>query len=221
MSEETLFNGIIFVAAVVSAILIFSKSLTMNKRVSKALREFAAMKGLNPGTAKNPGDILFIGKNRGFPFVLERVAEHGKPTGNVNPGTQKDPAHAGHAQHTFTRMRITMSGLPSGMSIYRVNATRKIPDMPGAQDVRTGDPDVDGYFIVKGKDAEEVTRFLTPERLNALKIHLKGREHFDLRDNGLRYERKNAADSISELSKLYNKMGEFAASFGVRPPVEG
>jgi hypothetical protein len=117
-------------------------------------------------------------------------------------------------------MRITMSGLPAGMSVYRVNATREIPSLPGAQDVRTGDPDIDGYFIVKGKNAEEVTRFLTPERLNALKLHLKGREQFDLMENALRYERKNAVDNVSELNKVYTRMGEFAASFGVTPSAE-
>ncbi len=220
MSEETLFNGIIFVAAVVSAILIFSKSLTMNKRVSKVLREFAAIKGLNPGTTKNPGDILYTGNNRGFPFILEKVTERRKPADDVNLLTQTS-TRAGYTMHTFTRMRLTMSGLPAGLSVYRENETRKISTAAGAQDIRTGDPDIDGTFVIKGKNAEEVTRFLTPERLNAFKIHLKGREHFDLRDNGLRYERKNATDSISELSRLYNKMGEFAASFGVTPPAEG
>jgi hypothetical protein len=221
MSEETLFNGIIFVTAVVSAIIIFSKSLTMKKRVSKALREFAAMKGLNLGTAKNPGDILYLGKNRGFPFALERVTEYGKPTGNPNPAMQNASPRAGHTTHTFTRMRITMSGLPAGMTVCRVNAIRKLPAVPGAQDVRTGDPDVDGYLIIKGNNAQEVTRFLTPERLKVIKLHLKGREQFDLIENGLRYERKNAVDNVSELNKVYTRMGEFAASFGVKPPTEG
>ncbi len=220
MSEEQFFNGIIFVAAVVSAIIIFSKSLTMNKRVSKALREFAAMKGLNPGTSKNAGDLVYLGKNRGFPFALERVADYGKHMDNVDPATQKATARAGHPQHTITRMRITMSGLPAGICIYRENETRKIATAAGVRDVRTGDPDVDGYFVIKGKNAEQVIRFLNPERLNALKVYLKGREPFDLTENGLRYERKNAVDKIPELNKLYNRMGEFAASFGVTPPAE-
>ncbi len=220
MSEEDIFNAILFTAALIATIIMVTKGLTRDRRVRKVWRDFAAMKGLDAGTAKNSGDILYSGKNRGFPFVLERVTQRGKQLGNVHFLGEKIPMRAGDTFHTYTRMRLSMSGLPAGLSISRETIGRKIATAVGAQDIRTGDPEVDGSFVIKGKDPAEVGRFLNSERCNALKVYLRGREEIGLRNNELLYERKNSIENISELSRVYMRMGEFAAAFAPAPPPE-
>lgn len=219
MSEEQLFNGILFVASVIAAVTLFVKVLTRDNRVKKVLREFASMKGLRPGAAKYPGDMLFEGENRGFPFVIERISRRGRAVAEAAPSGEHISLHTGAVTYTTTRMRLILSGLPLGLTVRGDESTRKAAGTARSQDIRTGDPEIDGSFIVKGRNPEEVVLFLSPERLRALKIYLKGREQLELRNNEVLYERKNDVTNISELSRIYKKMGEFAAAFGVPPVV--
>jgi hypothetical protein len=162
-----------------------------DRDVRQAWRAFAAAKGLREQKPEYPYTLVFKGRNRGFPFVLERLRRR-----------------RGNSQETFTRMTLTLTGLPAGLRIYRETAPGKAP---GPRGIETGDSGFDKTFVIRGKNAEDVRGYLTPERRHAVRTYMKELEWVRLLDDGLHWERIGQVTSMRELDRLHTGMGEFAA----------
>ncbi len=167
------------------------RAIKKDRDVRQVWRAFAAAKGLREQRPEYPYTLVFKGRNQGFPFVLERLRRR-----------------RGNSQQTFTRMTLTLSGLPAGLRVYRETAPDKAS---GPWDVETGDSGFDKAFVIRGKNAEDVRSYLTPERRHAVRTYMRRLEWVRLLDDGLHWERIGQLTSLRELDQLYTGMGEFAA----------
>jgi hypothetical protein len=77
MDTEGLLYLLIFVAVGVILWIYFKKRIEQDKATKVVWHSFAGMKGLQEGKPEDPSDLLFYGKNQGFPFTLKRVMIEG------------------------------------------------------------------------------------------------------------------------------------------------
>ncbi|HUL20388.1 MAG TPA: hypothetical protein VLZ10_02970 [Thermodesulfobacteriota bacterium] len=217
MNTEGLLYLLIFVAAGVILWIYIKKRTEQDKATKGVWHAFAEMKGLQEGKPEDASELLFHGQNQGFPFTLKRVMTEGKPAGSVRLFGQDITFRHGDTYHTYTQMKIQLFDLPKGLRIYAETLLRKVSKTLGAQDIRTGDQELDETAMIKGVDPEEVRRYLTAERCSALKRYLKELGPIEVREDGLYLERKGMIKEIGELERLYSLMGAFALSFS-RPP---
>jgi len=218
MNTEGLLYLLIFVAAGV-ILWIYIKKRTEQDKATKAIwHTFAEMKGLQEGKPEDPSGLLFYGKNQGFPFTLKRVMIEGKPAGRVRLFGQDVTFRRGDTYHTYTQMKIQLFDLPKGLRICSETLLRKVSKTLGAQDIKTGDQELDERVVIKGVDPEEVKHCLTAERCSALKRYLKELDPIEVREDGLYLERKGAIKEMGELERLYSLMGAFALSLSIPRP---
>jgi len=218
MDTEGLLYLLIFVAAGV-ILWIYLKNRTEQDKASKtAWHTFAEMKGLQQAKPEDASDQLFYGKNQGFPFTLKRVMTEGKPVGRVRFFGQDITFRRGDTYHTYTQMKMQLFDLPKGLRICEETLLRKVSKTLGAQDIKTGDQELDERAMIKGADPEEVRLYLTAERCSALKRYLKELDPIEVREDGLYLERKGAIQEIGELERLYALMGTFALSLSRPQP---
>ena len=118
----------------------------------------------------------------------------------------------GDTYHTYTQMKMQLFDLPKGLRICDETLLRKMSKTLGAQDIKTGDQELDERAKIKGADPEEVRLYLTAERCSALKRFLKELNPIEVREDGLHLERKGMIKEIGELERLYSLMGAFASS---------
>jgi hypothetical protein len=213
METEGLLYLLIFVAAVVILWIYIKKRMEQDKATKEVWHTFAEIKGLREGKPEDASDLLFYGKNQGFSFTLKRVMIEGKPAGRVRLFGQNITFRRGDTYHTYTQMKMQLFDLPKGLRVCGETLLRKVSDTLGAQDIRTGDQELDERAMIKGADPEEVRRFLTAERCSALKRYLKELGPIEVREDGLCLERKGMIKEIGELERLYSLMGTFASSF--------
>jgi hypothetical protein len=192
------------------------KRMERDKATKEMWHTFAGMKGLQEGKPEDPSDLLFYGKNQGFPFTLKRVMIKGKPGGRVRLFGQDITFRRGDTYHTYTQMKMQLFDLPKDLRICGETSLRKISKTLGAQDIRAGDQELDERALIKGADPEEVRLYLTAERCSALKRYLKELDPIEVREDGLHLERKGVIKEIGELERLYSLMGAFALSL-LRP----
>lgn len=217
MNTEGLLYLLIFVAAGV-ILWVYIKKRTERDKATKAVwRTFAGMKGLREGKPEDSSDFFFYGKNQGFPFTLKRVMTEGKPAGTVRLFGQDMTFRRGDTYHIYTQMKVQLIDLPEGLHICKETLLRKVSKTLGAQDIRTGDQELDEAAVIKGVDPEEVKHYLTAERCSALKRYLKELDPIEVREDGLHLERKGMIKEIGELERLYSLMGAFALSFSSPP----
>ena len=142
----------------------------------------------------------------------------GKPAGRVRLFGQDITFSRGDTYHTYTQMKMQLFDLPKGLRICGETLLRKVSKALGAQDIKTGDQELDERAVIKGADPEEVRLYLTAERCSALKRYLKELELIEVREDGLHLERKGVIREIGELERLYSLMGAFALSFSSPQP---
>ncbi len=212
MDAEGLLYLLIFAAAGIILWIYIKKRLSQDKTTKEVWRTFAGMKGLQEGKPEDPSDLLFYGKNQGFPFTLKRVVIEGKPVGRVRLFGQDITFRRGDTYHTYTQMNIQLFDLPKGLRICEETLLRKVSKTLGAQDIKTGDQELDERAVIKGVDPEEVKHYLTAERCSALKRYLKELDPIEVREDGLHVELKGMIKEIEELERLYSLMGAFALS---------
>ncbi len=159
--------------------------------------------------SEDASDLLLYGKNQGFPFSLKRVVIEGKPAGRVRLFGQDITFRRGDTSHTYTQMKVQLFDLPKGLRICGETWLRKVSKTLGAQDIRTGDQELDERAVIKGADPEDVRHYLTAERCSALKRYLKELDPIEVREDGLYLERKGVIKEIGELERLYSLMGAF------------
>ena len=212
MNTEGLLYLLIFVAAGVILWIYIRKRMEQDKATKAVWHTFAGMKGLQEGKPEDASDLLFYGKNQGFPFTLKRVMIEGKPAGRVRLFGQDIPFRRGDTYHTYTQMKIRLFDLPKGLRICSETLLRKVSKTLGAQDIKTGDQELDERAVIKGADPEEVRLYLTAKRCSALKRYLKELDPIEVREDGLYLERKGMIKEIGELERLYSLMGAFALS---------
>jgi hypothetical protein len=212
MDTEGLLYLLIFVAAGVVLWIYIKSRIERDKATKEMWRTFARMKGLQEGKPEDPSDLLFRGQNQGFPFVLKRVLIKGKPSGRVRLFGQDVTFRRGDTYHTYTQMKIQLFDLPNGLCICGETLLRKVSKTLGAQDIKTGDQELDERAVIKGVDPEEVKHYLTAERCSALKKYLKELGPIEIREDGLYLERKGVVKEMGELERLFSSMGAFALS---------
>ncbi len=212
MDAEGLLYLLIFVAAGVVLWIYIKNRMERDKATKAAWHTFAEMKGLQEGKPEDPSDLLFYGKNQGFPFTLKRVMVEGKPVGRVRLFGQDITFRRGDTYHIYTQMRIQLFDLPKGLRICNETLLRKVSKTLGAQDIRTGDQELDETAVIKGVDPEEVKQFLTAERCSAIKKYLRELDPIEVREDAIYLERKGVVKEISDLERLYSLMGTFALS---------
>jgi len=218
MDTEGLLYLLIFVAAGVILWIYIKKRLNQDKTTKEMWHTFAEMKGLQEGKPEEPPDLLFYGKNQGFPFTLKRVMIQGKPSGKVRLFGQDITFRRGDTYHTYTQMNIQLFDLPKGLRICGETLLRKVSKTFGAQDIKTGDQELDEKAVIKGVDPEEVKHYLRAERCSALKRFLKELNPIEVREDGLHLERKGMIKEIGELERLYSLIGAFALSLSSPQP---
>jgi hypothetical protein len=212
MDTEGLLYFLIFVAAGMILWIYIKKRMEQDKATKGVWHTFAGMKGLQERKSEEPSGVLFFGKNQGFPFTLKRVMIKGKPGGRVRLFGQDITFRRGDTYHTYTQMKMQLFDLPKGLRICGETLLRKMSKTLGAQDIRTGDQELDETAVIKGADPEEVKHYLTAERCAALKRYLKELDPIEVREDGLYLERKGVVKEIGELERLYSSMGAFASS---------
>jgi len=217
MNTEGLLYLLIFVAAGVILWFYIKNRIERDKAAKAIWHTFAEMKGLQEGKPEDPSDLLFCGKNQGFPFALKRVMTEGKPVGSVRLFGQDITFKRGDTYHTYTQMKIQLFDLPKGLRICRETLFRKVSTTLGAQDIKTGDQELDKRTVIKGVDPEQVKHYLTGERCSALKRYLKELDPIEVREDGLHLERKGGIKDMGELETLYSLMGAFALSLSSPP----
>jgi hypothetical protein len=210
MDTEGLLYLLIFVAAGVVLWIYIKNRIERDKAAKAVWHTFAEMKGLQEGKPEDPSELLFSGQNQGFPFVLKRVLIKGRPGGRVRLFGQDITFRRGDTYHPYTQMKMQLFDLPKGLRICRETLFRKVSTTLGAQDIRTGDQELDETAVIKGADPEEVKHYLTAERCAALKRYLKGLDPIEVREDGIHLERKDMIKEIEELERLYSFMGAFA-----------
>ena len=141
----------------------------------------------------------------------------GKPVGKIRLFGQDITFKRGDTYHTYTQMKIELCDLQKGLRICGETLLRKVSTTLGAQDIKTGDQELDKRTVIKGVDPAEVRRYLTAERCAALKRYLKELDPIEVREDGLYLERKGVIKEIGELERLYSLMGAFALSFSRSP----
>jgi hypothetical protein len=186
--------------------------MEQDKATKEGWHTFAEMKGLQEEKPEDPSDLLFYGKNQGFPFTLKRVMIKGKPGGRVRLFGQDITFRRGDTYHTYTQMKMQLFDLPKGLRISGETLLRKVSKTLGAQDIRTGDQELDERAMIKGADPEEVRLYLTAERCSALKRYLKELDPVEVREDGLHLERRGMIKEIGELERLYSLTGAFGLS---------
>jgi hypothetical protein len=212
MNTEGFLYLLIFMAAGIILWIYFKKRMEQDKATKAIWHTFAEMKGLQEGKPEDPSDLLFYGKNQGFPFTLKRVMIKGKPGGRVRLFGQDISFRRGDTYHIYTQMKMQLFDLPKGLRICSETLLRRVSKTLGAQDIKTGDQELDEKAVIKGVDPEEVKHYLTAERCSALKRYLKELDPIEIREDGLHLERKGAIKEIGELERLYSLMGAFALS---------
>jgi hypothetical protein len=212
MNTEGLIYFLIFVAAGVILWVYIRRRMEQDKAFKTVWHTFAGMKGLQEGKSQDPSDLLFYGKNQGFPFTLKRVMIEGKPAGRVRLFGQNITFRRGDTYHTYTQMKTQLFDLPKGLRICGETLLRKVSKTLGDQDIKTGDQELDERVVIKGVDPEEVKHYLTAERCSALKRYLKELDPFEVREDGIHLERKGMIKEIDELERLYSLIGAFALS---------
>jgi len=218
MDAEGLLYLLIFAAAGIILWIYIKKRLSQDKTTKEVWHTFADMKGLQEGKPDDSSDLLFYGKNQGFPFSLKRVMIEGKPAGRVRLFGQDITFRRGDTYHTYTQMKIQLFDLPKGLRICEETLLRKVSKTLGAQDIKTGDQELDERVVIKGVDPEEVKHYLTAERCSSLKRYLGELELIEVREDGLHLERKGMIKEIGELERLYSLMGAFALSLSSPQP---
>jgi hypothetical protein len=218
MNSEGLIYLLIFVAAGIILWIYIKKRMEQDKATKGVWHTFAGMKGLQEGKPENPSDLIFYGKNQRFPFILKRVMIKGKPGGRVRLFGQDITFRRGDTYHTYTQMNMQLFDLPKGLRICSDTLLRRMSKTLGAQDIRTGDQELDESAVIKGADPEEVRLYLTAERCSALKKYLKELELIEVREDGLHLERKGLIKEIGELERLHSLMGAFALSLSKPRP---
>lgn len=185
------------------------------KRLNQIWRDFAQLKGLEELQRKGEGEheviIKFMGKNQGLPFVMECVATEGTPmkVGSVE-------LRRGEDTRIFSRMQISLPGLPRGLRVYKETAWSKLGKAVGMQDIATDDPEFDRAFMVKGKDAREVVDYLTPSRRMALLTQASDMKGLELQEEGLIFFRKGQIESMEELETVFSQVGSLGAALTQR-----
>lgn len=185
------------------------------KRLNQIWRDFAQLKGLEELQRKGEGEheviIKFVGKNLGLPFVMESILTEGTPTkiGSVTLSNEDDIK-------IFSRMQISLPGLPRGLRVYKETAWSKLGKAVGMQDIATDDPEFDRAFMVKGKDAREVVDYLTPSRRMALLTQASDMKGLELQEEGLILFRKGQIESMEELETVFSQVGSLAAALTQR-----
>jgi hypothetical protein len=218
MDTEGLLYLLIFVAAGVILWVYIKKRMEQDKATKAVWHTFAKMKGLQEGKPEDPSDLLFYGKNQGFSFTLKRVMVKGKPGGRVRLFGQDITFRRGDTYHTYTKMKMQLFDLPKGLRICSETLLRKMSKTLGAQDIKTGDQELDERAVIKGADPEEVRHYLTAERCSVLKRYLKELDPIEVQEDGLYLERKGVIKETEELERLYSLMGAFALSFSNPQP---
>jgi hypothetical protein len=100
MDAEGLPYLLIFVAAGVILWIYIKKRMEQDKATKALWHTSAGMKGLQEGKPEDPSDLLFYGKDQGFPFSLKRVMIEGKPAGGVRLFGQDITFRRGDTNHT-------------------------------------------------------------------------------------------------------------------------
>jgi hypothetical protein len=218
MDTEGLLYLLIFVAAGIVLWTYIKKRMEQDKAAKAIWHTFAEMKGLQEGKPEDASDLIFRGQNQGFPFALKRVTVEGKPAGRVRLFGQDIAFSRGDTYHTYTQMEMQLFDLPRGLRICRETLLRRVSKTLGAQDIKTGDQELDETALIKGVDSQEVKGYLTAERCSALKRYLKELDPIEVREDGFCLERKGVIKEIGELERLYSLMGTFALSLSTPRP---
>jgi hypothetical protein len=210
MDKIDLVFGVLVLAGALLVWFYFKSRAAKQNTLNQIWREFAqfnALKELDRDPSDHGVMLAFHGKNQGMVFVLECFATEGTP---VQVG--KLELSRGEDNRIFTRMRLTLPGVPGGLRVYSETPWSKLGKAVGMQDITTGDPEFDRNFVVKGNDPQVVVDYLTPSRRIALLGHASRMKGLELREEGLVLMHSGQIESLQELGQLFSQLGSLAGA---------
>lgn len=182
-----------------------------SERRDRAWSLFASLRGLERRERRR--DLLFVGRNQGFPFALERTLTNRSTP--LRPGSRIWVSHG--EPRLVTRVRLFLPGLPRGVRVRRSTLKRRLFRWPGPPAISTGDPQFDRAFLVQGEDADEVRTWLTPQHRAALRAAADELACLEVDGQGLVVERRGQISRLQELESLYSRLGDLATRLADAP----
>ncbi len=210
-----LFDAIFVSLILTIAIVVFAfirKAMKGQTSATQIWRDFAKLKNLEEVQGDKYGHeeaiiVAFQGTNQGMPFLLECIATEGTP---MQVGSLK--LSRGEDIRIFTRMQISLPGLPRGLRVYRKKLSGMLGTAIGMQDIGTGDPEFDQAFVVKGNYEREVQDYLTRSRRMALLTQALDMQGLGLQEDGLILFQPDQMAPLEELEKTFSQIGSLATA---------
>lgn len=117
---------------------------------------------------------------------------------------------SGKNSTAYTRIVAPVNNAASlRLALYEQGLLSEIGKLLGAQDIQTGDPELDRRFIVKGQPEDVVVRLLT---LGGLDVKLLQARSLNLRLDGdqLRWEKRHVESDVDYLQSLFDLLSDLA-----------
>jgi hypothetical protein len=196
-SSQTWVIGLIIIALVFGLVILFS--YRQRRARVRAWSELASQLGLVCDPGQNAGSQLAMrGDYQGHPLTMDTYTH--------TTGTGKN-----RHTHTYTRMVMEVNN-PAGLllELSREGLSDKIGKRVGAQDIETGDPELDQRLVIRGQPEEAVKRVLTSA---ALRQPLLSISPLDLRlENGeIRYKKSGMEKDKERLRGVFDLLSGLAA----------
>ncbi len=183
------------------ALMVITLMLRHVKATQAIWSRFAGRHGLQFQPSPWPVALVHVGGVQG---LLEGLPFEMRP---VNKGS-------GRNQSTYTRMQVTIPGLPPGLVIRHEGFLGKVGKALGGQDVRLDDPHFDAAFLIKGADPAAVRQYLTLARRDALLLHMREAKGVEVLSGGLVFERRGLIRDEAELDRTIDRLRFLTRALG-------
>ncbi|MBN1888740.1 MAG: hypothetical protein JW850_12155 [Thermoflexales bacterium] len=119
----------------------------------------------------------------------------------------------GRSSTTYTRIVLSLSN-PTSLELALSNegVFGKLGKLLGAQDIQTGDEELDRRFVVKGQPAEAIVTLLTAGGLRYRLLETPSSFKLELKNQQLYYEQRGAERNVDHLQSTLTLLSELAAA---------
>ena len=117
---------------------------------------------------------------------------------------------SGEHSTTYTRIVVPVNNASSlRLTLYEQGLLSEIGKLLGAQDIQTGDPELDRRFIIKGQPEDVIVRLLTSGGLYDKLLQARS---LNLRVEGgqVRFEKRNIESDVDYLQSLFDLLSDLA-----------
>jgi hypothetical protein len=117
---------------------------------------------------------------------------------------------SGEHSTTYTRIVVPVNNASSlRLELYEQGLLSEIGKLLGAQDIQTGDQELDRRFIIKGQPEDAIVRLLTSGGLYDKLLQARS---LNLRVDGgqVRWEKRNVESDVDYLQSLFDLLSDLA-----------